>query len=324
MKLQLLTFSLIVSVLAGNSQAQTLPPPDAQGWMKLFRGNNTSDFYSHTTAGQTNGAFPSATFGVRGDTVQVSGTPTGHFAYKLNFSRYHIRYRIRHVTSGNGGMLLHVREADPSLGVYPRSLECQGDNVQGYGELWTISAVFVNVKIASLTGARIYSPTGTEVTHGDPDGRRCQGSSKPFHGLNAWDTIEAIVYGADSIRQIVDGVTTIFYTKARISDAENPSDFTRPLDRGRIVWQSEGSQVWYHNMEIKLFPGDSLYSSVYLDYQKRYGMRERSKSDQLLLAKDGSLRFQGLSDVDYFRDLRGRNQSSSFLNISALRSTKLK
>jgi hypothetical protein len=249
----------------GNAFAQNiqLPPPDAQGWIRLFRGGNTADFYSHTATGQTDGPFPSSTFKVTGDTIRVSGNPTGHLAFKQVFSHYHVRVQMRHEAAGNAGMLLHVREKEPSLGVYPRSLEMQG-NTSGMGELWTIGGITVDVRKKAGTTNQ-YDPNGTVSAHGDAQGRQCKGLTAKVNPLKQWDTLEAKVYGADSIEHIVNGMTTIKYSKIRAG--------TTPINNGQIVWQSEGVEVWYKMLEIKLLPGDPLYQPVYAGYIERNTLR---------------------------------------------------
>lgn len=242
-------------------QTVTLPKPDAQGWIKLFRGDNTQDFYSHHKPNEENGPFPNTSFKIKGDTIQVAGG-WGHLAFKQSFSHYHLRTEMLHETNGNGGILLHIREQDPSFDIFPRSLEFQGNNGAGgngeMGELWTISDVWATVKVKSKDGPCRYDPLGTELAQ---TGRLCHGASIPAYPLMKWDTLEALVHGADSITHRVNGKTIIKYTKVRI--ATSSTDLSRPLGSGRIGWQGEGAKVWYRNLEIKLLPKDSLYRTLY-------------------------------------------------------------
>jgi hypothetical protein len=298
-----LVLKCIALAFMGNGFAQNiqLPAPNAQGWIKLFRGDNTADFYSHTREGQTDGAFPSNTFRVTGDTVRVSGSPTGHFAFKQVFSHYHIRTQMRHESSGNAGMLLHTREKEPSLGVYPRSLEMQG-NTSGMGELWTIGGITVDVR--KKAGSNQYDPNGTVSAHGDAQGRQCRGLPAKINPLKQWDTLEAKVYGADSIEHIVNGMTTIKYTKIRAGST--------PINNGVIVWQSEGVEVWYKMMEIKLLPGDPLYKPVYAQHIERNTIRPLPARKALNL-DDGVLSFRkGESESEPIFDLSGRAGPKSF------------
>src|SRR5690606_35032243 len=53
-----------------------LPAPDSAGWIKLFRGDNTADFFvannGSTPPGRVLGTFPSGPYSVSGDTVRVT------------------------------------------------------------------------------------------------------------------------------------------------------------------------------------------------------------------------------------------------------------
>jgi hypothetical protein len=257
-RIPILALSLVFQAIG---QTVTLPKPDAKGWIKLFRGTNTQDFYTHHKANEDNGPFPDASFKIKGDTIQVTGG-WGHLAFKQTFSHYRLRTEMLHETNGNGGVLLHIREQDPSFDIFPRSLEFQGnDGSDGngeMGELWTISDVWATVKVKSKDGTCRYDSAGTELAQ---TGRLCHGSSIPPYLLMKWDTLEAIVHGSDSITHIVNGKTIIKYTQVRI--ATSSTDLSRPLDSGRIGWQGEGAKVWYRNMEIKLFPEDPLYQTLY-------------------------------------------------------------
>lgn len=245
------------------------PAPNDSGWIKLFRGDNLGDFYSHLKVNEEDGAWPNNTFKAKGDTIQCMGNPTGHLAFKQFFSYYHIRYQILHVGGGNAGMLLHIREKETPLNglpIFPRSMECQGQS-NALGDLWTISDVVVDIRVLNKNLAKgeefIYKPDGELMAHGLGGRRWCRALRPPnlINPVGQWNTVEAFVYGADSIRHVVNGVTVIRYSNIRV--ATNATDMKTPLNNGRIGWQSEGPQVLYRNLEIKLFPQDPIYNSVY-------------------------------------------------------------
>src|SRR5690606_33783809 len=76
-----------------------LPEPDTAGWIRLFRGDNTGDFFTapnnSTPPGRTLGTFPSGPYSVTGDTIRVTGNPAGQFYFKQPFSHYKVRYQMR-------------------------------------------------------------------------------------------------------------------------------------------------------------------------------------------------------------------------------------
>lgn len=262
-----------------------LPEPDEEGWIRLFRGDNTNDFFSapnnNTPPGRTLNTFPGSPYTVTGDTIKVSGSPAGQFYFKQPFSHYKVRYQMyfpgftgtNNGGTGNCGMLLHVQAHDNPTNGFPRSVEAQGDPNQGMGQLWAIGDVWVTVRARSVSGRMQYDSTQPEIVHG---GKDWNSNSRVTVGVNGWAqptfasqqqdgwvTQEAHVYGSDSIIHLVNGVPRIKYRNPRVSPGGTPDNVTKMLARGLIAWQSEGTQVWYRNLEIQLLPDDPLYSTLY-------------------------------------------------------------
>lgn len=262
-----------------------MPEPDSAGWIRLFRGDNTADFFSapnnSTPPGRTLNTFPGSPYTVTGDTIRVSGSPAGQFYFKQPFSHYKVRYQMHFPNftgtnnggTGNCGMLLHVQAHDNPTNGFPRSVEAQGDPNQGMGQLWAIGDVWVNVRARSVSGRMQYDSTQTEVVHGGKDWNSnsrvtvgVDGWAQPTFASvqqDGWVTMEAHVYGSDSIIHLVNGVPRIKYRLPRVSPGGTPDNVTKMLERGLIAWQSEGTQVWYRNLEIQLLPKDPLYSTLY-------------------------------------------------------------
>lgn len=269
-----------------HSQAVRLPAPDKDGWIKLFRGDNASDFYARLSGNINNdAAFPNNTFKVIGDTIQTTGRPTGHLAFKQVFSHYQFKMEMMIPSPTNCGLLLHVRDEEAKMGDFPRSVEFQGDPGQGLGELWTISNVYVNVKVRAGAGNHTYDSTGTEVTHPGTNGERvCHQSGPTLHkGNGQWNQLLAVVHGADSVSHLVNGVRVMRYTRLRVGNNMN-----QPLNSGRIAVQSEGNVANYRNMYIRLLPGDPLYTPTYAEFNRRNTIRP-PVARKVLILEDGVL-----------------------------------
>lgn len=268
--LNISAMAMALGLSCGTASAQTpvvnLPKPDADGWIKLFRGNNASDFFTYYSDRNKNNPFPDNTFKFSADTVVVSGSPTGHIIFKQPFSHYRIKFEeMMPDRLGNAGMLVHVQVDDPALfGTFPRSIECQGDPGQGMGQIWCISNVWVKVH-ATTNGTPQYNPTASEITYGAKDGnsRQILGIKKPTMRVGEWVLMEAEVHGSDSLEHLVRGETIIKYTYPHVAPPTNPSQVEKVLKSGLIAWQSEGVPVRYRNIMIKLFPEDPLYKSLY-------------------------------------------------------------
>jgi hypothetical protein len=261
---------MAVISLAAAAGAQTstvqLPKPDSAGWIKLWRGDNASDFYTYYSPTNTNKTFPDNTFKFSKDTIVVSGSPTGHIVFKQAFSHYRVRFEMMEPnTLGNCGMLVHVQMGDPALfNQFPRSIECQGDPTQGMGQIWCISNVWVNVH-ATTNGTPKYTPTAPEITYGgkDDNSRQILGIKKPEMKVGEWVMMEAEVHGSDSLEHLVRGETIIKYSNPIVATGGNPTPVQKTLKSGLLAWQSEGVAVRYRNIQIKLFKEDPLYASLY-------------------------------------------------------------
>ncbi|MEO6095536.1 MAG: DUF1080 domain-containing protein [Fibrobacteria bacterium] len=264
------TLAIVLGLFCGTIFGQTpvvsLPMPDAEGWIKLFRGNNASDFFTYYSDRSKNNAFPDNTFKSSADTVVVSGTPTGHIIFKQPFSHYRIKFEeMMPDRLGNAGLLVHVQVDDPPLfGSFPRSIECQGDPGQGMGQVWCIGNVWVKVH-ATSNGTPQYNPTSPEITYGakNDNSRQILGIKKPSMKVGEWVLMEAEVHGADSLEHLVRGETIIKYSNPHVAPPTNPDQVEKVLKSGLIAWQSEGVPVRYRNIMIKLFPEDPLYKSLY-------------------------------------------------------------
>lgn len=296
-----LSLSTCLATGAG-AQAVKLPAPDKDGWIRLFRGDNLGDFYARTATDiDKDLAFPNGTFKAQGDTIQTTGSPTGHLAFKQAFSHYQFRMELMIPAQTNCGLLLHVREDETKMGSFPRSVEFQGDPNQGMGELWVISSVNVDVRIKAGLGNHTFDPAGAQVSHpSGSSGRVCHQSENKFKGYGQWNQLEAVVRGSDSVSHIVNGTRVMHYTNLRIQN-----DPKKPLNSGRIAVQSEGKPAWYRNLAIRLLPGDPLYQTTYAEFNARNAIRPPLPR-LVLLGKDGVLRFRASAAPGGIIDAMGR------------------
>jgi hypothetical protein len=296
-----LVFAIGFNLFVGEARAQApvvnLPIPDSAGWIKLFRGSNTSDFYSfmgttRVVPSKNKSAFPNGTFTViSGDTIQSSGSPLGHLIFKQAFSHYRVQYQLHWPgTLGNTGLLHKVQEDDTAQSQgFPRSVECQGDPGQGLGQIWALGSINENGSMVnggtwitfhgkSITHpqnssgtARQFDPASPEIDYGgggDPSnnlivGQPGYGQPKPAGLSNGWVTIEIESHGRDTTRHFVDGKLVMEYRNPRIGPRGNAKQLIKYLESGLFAWQSEGSKVWFRNMKIMLLPKDPLYGSLY-------------------------------------------------------------
>lgn len=322
MKLKIFTCLALSSLSAAFAQTVKLPAPDSLGWMKLFRGNNASDFYiannGNTAPAQAQVTFPNNTFAIRGDTITVTGNPAGQVYYKIPFSHYRVRYQMHFPgNTGNCGMLVHVQANDAPTQGFPRSVESQGDPGQGMGQLWPIGDVWVTVRAKTVGGRMQYSPNDPEVNYGGANWNSrvvvgVNGWGQPsYSGLananGGWVTQEVRAYGSDSVVHLVNDTVRIKYREPRVSSGGTASNVSKYLKKGLIGWQSEGSNVWYRNLQIMLLPGDSLYATTYLEFNRRNSMGSKP-ARKLALGQEGIVILTDKEKMQGF-DIRGQKKA---------------
>jgi hypothetical protein len=78
-----------------------------------------------------------------------------------------------------------------------------------------------------------------------------------------WVTVEVETHGKDTTTHFVDGQVVMKYHSPRVAPRAKPDSVVKYLVSGLMAWQSEGSNVYYRNLKIKLLPQDPLYASLY-------------------------------------------------------------
>jgi Domain of Unknown Function (DUF1080) len=319
-----LYFGLLCSTLGlATAQNVTLPKPDSSGWIKLFRGNNASDFYiannGNTAPSKAQITFPNNTFAIRGDTITVTGSPAGQLYFKVPFSHYRVRYQMRFPgNTGNCGMLVHVQADDAPTQGFPRSVEAQGDPGQGMGQLWPIGDVWVTVKGKMVGGRMQYSPNDPETNYGGANWNSrvvvgVNGWGQPSYSALAnanggWVTQEVRAYGSDSVIHLVQDTARIKYRDPRVSSGGTVNNVSKFLKKGLIAWQSEGSNVWYRNLQIMLLPGDSLYTEPPTKVEFNRRKAQAQPAARKLLGSPKGIVIPFGADAKTGVDIRGRRK----------------
>lgn len=294
-----------------------LPPPDSEGWIKLFRGvQDTGNFYrfvssTRSVPAQNKQPLVGGPFSIVGmDTIRSSGSPQGHFIFKQALSHYRVSFRMRWPGNvGNAGLLMKVQENDTAQSQgFPRSVECQGDPQQGIGQIWALGSIreggsmqnggtWVTFRGRMITHpsswaagscpnispvqAAIFDSTQPEI-HWGGGGDPCRNLIVGAYGFQqprppqlrnqagtgwgsntGWVTVEVETHGHDTTKHYVDGQLVMVYHSPRIAPRTKQDSVIKYLTSGQMAWQSEGSNVYYHDIKVKLFPEDPLYATLY-------------------------------------------------------------
>lgn len=255
---------LTVILFAAVSHAQTTQPavltPD---WTPLFNGKDLSGFYTFVNREPRN-VDPDGYYKVTDGMIHVLGIPAtearkefGFFATEKSYSNYHLRaqykwgktkFAPRLTQPRDSGVLFHMNDTDR---IWPRSIECQVQE----GDTGEMIIVGNNLEVTIPTKARgnnanqrMFDPAGTPTAV-----NRGRVYKQPVADkLDDWNTVEVITRG-DSAVHIVNGVVMMSITNMKMTDTN------QPLTSGRIVFQAEGAELFYRNIEIRgLKPDEEL------------------------------------------------------------------
>ncbi len=246
----------------------------ASEWTPLFNGTNLDGWYTYLPSRGKNND-PENVFKVENGLLHILDVPDtganrefGYLATDANYSNYHLRFEYRwgdekfpprDNLKRDSGLLYHVVGNDK---VWPTSLESQvqeGDT----GDYFILSGPSIQTEVR----AGKYEAGGERIT---TSGRIVKSSTEDL--LTEWNVSEAIVRGDSSVH-IVNGVVVNRGFNARLSG--------EPLTAGKIMFQAEGAEIFYRNIEIKPVsaPGEALNNV--LVFSKTSGFRHASIPDAI-------------------------------------------
>ncbi len=248
----------------------------ASEWTPLFNGTNLDGWYTYLPSRGKNND-PEGVFKVENGLLHILDVPDtgadrefGYLATDAEYSDYHLRFEYRwgdekfpprENLKRDSGLLYHVVGNDK---VWPTSLESQvqeGDT----GDYFILSGPSIQTEVRP--GSNQYQAGGTRTT---TSGRIVKSSTED--SLTEWNVSEAIVRGDSSVH-IVNGVVVNRGFNARLNG--------QPLTAGKIMFQAEGAEIFYRNIEIKPVsaPGQALDNV--LVFSKTSGFRHASIPDAI-------------------------------------------
>lgn len=220
-----------------------VPALSVSGWaasraktIRLFNGKDLGNFSIFLkSSGRED---PGHVFQVHNGMVHVSGKDFGYFITNDEYEKYRLVVEFkwgdethppRAGKARDSGILFHVQGPDK---VWPRSVEFQMIE-GGTGDIILVDGAEITVKGTRLTKGRSdrfnkgawQDVAGFRDPNGDPE--------KP-HGQ--WNKLELFVEG-ENIRYFVNGKL--------VNEASAPEP-----KRGRILFQSEGAEVFFRKIEL--------------------------------------------------------------------------
>jgi len=196
------------------AQQQQDDPKGPQRAIKLFNGENLDGWvwFSHDKNVKMEDVWS-----VRDGKLHCKGKPLGYIRTEDDYESYVLTLQIRHVTPGNGGILLRADD-EPIEGNWPKSVEAQGMS-GALGDIWNIGE-FPMKTAPDRTKGRHTRKSGPDI-------------ERP---VGEWNDYVIILDGGN-LTLIVNGVV-----QNEAADID-----VRP---GKICLQSEGSEYEFRNIVL--------------------------------------------------------------------------
>ena len=220
---------LMAAVIACALVSGSSPVPAAgEGWTRLFNGKDLSGWRAFVDPG-AKGVDPGGTWSVAAGELVCTGKPTGYLATEREYGNYALRLEwrwgdgVRNLRGPNSGVILHVSPEDR---IWPKGVEAQLASTRA-GDFWIVDGFRLLVDPARQDLRQPGHVFRIKVNDRDEIERP----------LGEWNQCE-ITCLEDTVRLIVNG-----HVVNEGREAE--------LRRGRILLQSEGTEVRFRNIELK-------------------------------------------------------------------------
>tara|TARA_R110002049_G_scaffold3795_5_gene27550 strand:- start:4028 stop:4849 length:822 start_codon:yes stop_codon:yes gene_type:complete len=188
--------------------------------------------------------------------IRISGETFGILVSDKEFENYHLslefkwgekKYPPRENSKRDSGILYHSFGSEGSRGgVWMKSVECQiqeGD----VGDLWCVDGTIAKVNVVKEeNGKPKYDPSGSLQTFDSRGERYCPKSIDYEKPIGEWNRVDIYTYGDESIH-LVNGQINMHVKGMKYFVDQK----LKPLTKGKIQLQSEGSEVFYRNIRIK-------------------------------------------------------------------------
>jgi hypothetical protein len=190
------------------------PTSRPTGPVSLFNGKDLTGWVWYTDAADSK---VEDVWSVVDGSLHCKGVPSGYLRTEQEFESFVLKMQVRHITEGNGGVLLRVIGPDR---VWPQSIEAQGQR-GSMGDIY-------NIGFQMQTDPERTEGRRTERLH----------PNVPERPLGQWNEYEIQLDG-EKLVVILNGVVQNIATECKVVP-------------GKIALQSEGGEYEFRN--IKLTP----------------------------------------------------------------------
>jgi hypothetical protein len=211
--------ALLPTALLGLLVTRAATAGGDKGFVELFNGKDLTGFKTILASGKEDDG---KTFSVKDGAIVVSGKPNGYFYTDKSYKNYVLRFDWKFTRDGNSGLLVHIQGKHK---VWPKCVEVQGQQ----GD---------HARIFAIGGASFDGKTTTKDKEARAAGTKAvRAAQKQAIKKNEWNTTEVICKNG-AITSKINGVE-IDTGKGDLMD-------------GQIGWQSEGTELHFKNIKIKV------------------------------------------------------------------------
>ena len=225
-----LLFALLMGgSAAAESSEKTLTAPPLSGKLgqpiQLFNGKDLEGWVWFQRPQRAGATAPvpvvarDEVFSIRDGVLHSKGKPTGYLRTEREFTNFVFTVEQRHLTKGNGGLLVGIRGADK---VWP-GLEIQ-TMTGNAGELWNHNRLALTVDPARIDRTR---KDENHILRAGPD------SQKP---VGEWETMEVVVDSGNLVFKVNGVVQNVATNSANLA--------------GRVALQVEGAEMEFRKVQI--------------------------------------------------------------------------
>lgn len=208
--------------------AKNITPVTANLFTTIFNGRNLNGWHTFIK-GKGKNIDPENNFRVEDSALHVNGKELGYAITEMPYHNYHFKVDFkwgekkwppRENAKRDAGICYNIPVNEPDS-IWPVSIECQvqeGD----VGDFWLLGFSTITVD------GKVNRPSNHTQVVKKKDGEKPNGE---------WNTVEIISYNGNCVH-IVNGVVVNYGTNASVKD-------------GRILLQSEYSEVFYRHVQIR-------------------------------------------------------------------------
>jgi hypothetical protein len=262
---------LIVSLITGCQSSDRPSAAKSSEWQPLFNGRDLSAWYTNLKGlGKEND--PNHVFQVHDGMIHVykdaadqSQQPFGYLCTVKDYGDCRIRFDVkwgekrfgsRSDKRRDSGCLYFVWGEDPAAdakSIWPASIECQIQE-NDFGDVYAIgTGCSTTVDPATKdqkqpTWKDAAAADGVPWTTPDSGNDRIVRSVMLEKPRGEWNTVEIVIRNGTATH-IINGTTNMKIDHVTRRDA-NDRNKRVPVTRGRILFQAEGAEVMYRNIEI--------------------------------------------------------------------------